>query len=213
MNVAVLGAGTVGSGIAQASATAGHDVVLRDVETEDVERGLETIADTLREEMAPAAREEALARITGTSDLAAIAAADLVVEAVPEEVELKKEAIAAAERATDGAILASHTSSLPLTGIASALSDPSTAIGLHFFGPVHVMDLVEIVVAERTSDETRAFVEEFVADIEKEPIVVRDAPGFTTSRLGVAVGVEAIRMLEQGVAGPRAIDRAMALGY
>ncbi|MCL7418458.1 MAG: 3-hydroxyacyl-CoA dehydrogenase family protein, partial [Halalkalicoccus sp.] len=117
------------------------------------------------------------------------------------------------DAAPNGAVLASNTSSLSVTQIASVLEDPSRAVGLHFFNPVHIMGLVELVVAEQTDEETVAFAEGFVDDIGKEPVTVRDSAGFASSRLGVALGVEAIRMLETGVAGPRAIDRAMELGY
>lgn len=218
MNVAVLGAGTMGSGIAQASAMAGHEVMLRDIEEEYVENGFETIADTLEEgvdrgKVAPEERAETLERISTTTNLEDIADADLAIEAVPEEMALKKETVAAAEAVTDGAIIASNTSSLSVTEIASALADPSNAIGLHFFNPVYLMDLVEIVVAERTSNSTVEFASAFIEGIGKESVVINDTPGFATSRLGVAIGVEAIRMVEQGVASPRAIDRAMELGY
>lgn len=218
MNVAVLGAGTMGRGIAQVSAMAGHRVTIRDIEDEYVENGIEAIEKTLQEgidrgKVTHEERDATLERITGTTDLEDIASADLVIEAVPEEMELKKGTVADAEDATEGAIIASNTSSLPLTGIASALDDPGRAIGLHFFNPVHLMDLVEVVVAERTAEGTIEFAEEFVDDLGKEAVVIRDTPGFATSRLGVAIGVEAIRMVEQGVASPRAIDRAMELGY
>ena len=116
--------------------------------------------------------------------------------------------------ATPGSIRrTSNTSSLSVTEIASVLERPERAIGLHFFNPVHLMGLVEIVVAEGTSEETLETATEFVEEIGKEPVTVRDSAGFASSRLGVALGVEAIRMLETGVAGPRAIDRAMELGY
>lgn len=218
MKVAVLGAGTMGRGIAQTGAMAGHEVTIRDIETKYVENGIEAIGETLQEgvergKVTPEEREAALDRISKTTDLEEIAGAELVIEAVPEEMDLKRRTVADVEDATDGAIIASNTSSLSLTEIASALDDPKRAIGLHFFNPVHLMDLVEVVVAEQTAEETIAFAEEFVGSLEKEAVTVRDTPGFATSRLGVAIGVEAIRMVEQGVASPRAIDRAMELGY
>lgn len=220
MNVGVLGAGTMGRGIAQVCATAGHRVTVRDLDPELVDRGIESIGSTLEEgvergKVDPGDREAALERITGTTDLAeTVADADLVVEAVPEEMELKRETVAAVEDVVDPeAVIASNTSSLSLTEIASALERPGRAIGLHFFNPVHLMDLVEVVAAEQTAAETVEFAEEFVEGIEKEHVVIRDTPGFATSRLGVAIGVEAIRMVERGVASPAAIDRAMELGY
>jgi 3-hydroxybutyryl-CoA dehydrogenase len=218
MNVAVLGAGTMGSGIAQVSAMAGHEVTIRDVRDQYVENGIAAISETLdkgveREKITASEREAALERLSGTTDLENITRAALVIEAVPEEMALKKETVAAAERVTDGAVIASNTSSLSLTEIASALDDPSKGLGLHFFNPVHLMNLVEVVVAERTSESTETFAAEFIEGIGKETVVINDTPGFATSRLGVAIGVEAIRMVEQGVASPRAIDRAMELGY
>lgn len=220
MDVGVLGAGTMGRGIAQVCAAAGHDVTIRDVEPEIVERGIDSIRATLKEgidrgKVEPEDCEATLERIAGTTELAeAVAGADLVVEAVPEGMELKRETAAAVEDAADpGTVIASNTSSLPLTGIASALERPERMIGLHFFNPVHLMDLVEVVAAEQTAERTVEFAEEFVEGIGKEPVVIRDTPGFATSRLGVAIGVEAMRMVERGVASPAAIDRAMELGY
>ena len=220
MHVCVLGAGTMGSGIAQVSATAGHDVTVRDVEEEYVEEGMATVRETLQEgvdrrKVDPDERDAALSRIEGTTSLeAAVADADLVIEAVPEDIELKKETFADVERAaSEEAVIASNTSSLPITELAGALDRPGRAIGLHFFNPVHLMDLVEVVVAERTDEETVEFATGFVEGLGKEPIVIRDVPGFATSRLGVALGVEAIRMVQEGVAGPKEIDRAMELGY
>lgn len=218
MHVAVLGAGTMGRGIAQVSATAGHEVTLRDIGTEQVETGLDVIFATLQEgvdrgKVTADERKKTLDRIEGTTDLDDVAGAELVIEAVPEVMELKRETVADAEAVTDEAIVASNTSSLPLTEIASALDEPAKAVGLHFFNPVYLMDLVEVVVAEQTGETTVGFAESFVASLGKEAVVIRDTPGFATSRLGVAIGVEAVRMVEQGVASPQAIDRAMELGY
>ena len=220
MRVAVLGAGTMGHGIAQVSAMAGHDVSLRDVDESVVTDGVESIDENLRGgvergKLTAGEREATLDRIEGTTDLgAAVTDADLVVEAVPEDVELKRDVLGEAEEVTpDDAVLASNTSSLPVTEIAAALDAPEQFVGLHFFNPVHVMALVEVVVAEQTSDETLAFATEFVEGVEKTPIEVADAPGFASSRLGVALGVEAMRMVQEGVAGPRDVDQAMELGY
>ena len=220
MHVAVLGAGTMGHGIAQVSAMAGHDVSLRDVDETIVADGVDAIDENLqggvqRDKVTPAEREDALDRIEGTTDLAAAASdADLVVEAVPEDVELKQNVLGeAANVAPDDAVLASNTSSLPVTEIAAALDEPGRFVGLHFFNPVHIMALVEVVVAEQTSDETLAFATEFVEGIEKTPIEVADSPGFASSRLGVSLGVEAMRMLQEDVASPRDVDQAMELGY
>jgi len=220
MQVGVLGAGTMGHGIAQVTAMAGHDVTIRDIETELVEDGIASIEGNLqgavdRDIVGGDEKAATLERISGTTDLPeAVSGADLVIEAVPETMALKQETFADVEAAAPGdCVIASNTSSLSVTEIASALDDPERAIGLHFFNPVHIMDLVEIVVPEWTDEATVEFAESFVAEIGKEPVLVRDSAGFATSRLGVALGVEATRMLEEGVAGPRAIDRAMELGY
>ena len=220
MKVGVLGAGTMGHGIAQVTAMAGHDVVVRDVETAYVNDGLESIESTLqggvdRGKVTTAEKTAALERIEGTTDLeTAVGEASIVIEAVPEDVDLKRETFEQVEAlAPPDALLASNTSSLSVTEIAGVLENPSRAIGLHFFNPVHLMDLVEIVVPEQTAEATVDRARAFVEDLEKEPIVVRDSAGFATSRLGVTLGVEAVRMLEEGVADPRDIDRAMELGY
>ncbi|WP_121823119.1 3-hydroxyacyl-CoA dehydrogenase family protein [Halostella salina] len=220
MRVTVLGAGTMGHGIAQVAATAGYDVTIRDIDEEIIEDGLAAIESNLqggvdRDKLTADEKAAALDRIDATTSLEeAVDDADLVVEAVPEDMEIKQstfEDVAAA--APDDAVLASNTSSLSVTEIASVLDRPGRAIGLHFFNPVHIMGLVEIVVAEQTDEETVDAATEFVEAIDKEPVTVRDSAGFASSRLGVALGVEAIRMLEEGVASPRDIDAAMELGY
>jgi 3-hydroxybutyryl-CoA dehydrogenase len=220
MQVAVLGAGTMGHGIAQVTAMSGHDVIIRDIETEYVENGLESIESNLEGgiKRTKITREEAdatLERISGTTDLnEAAEGTDLVVEAVPEDIDLKKSTMEDVEALVDKeAVIATNTSSLSVTEIASAAERDSRVIGLHFFNPVHIMQLVEIVSAEQTSEETLEFAREFVEDIKKTPIEVIDSPGFASSRLGVALGIEAIRMVGEGVADPRDIDTAMELGY
>ncbi|NLV07888.1 3-hydroxyacyl-CoA dehydrogenase family protein [Haloarcula rubripromontorii] len=220
MHVAILGAGTMGHGIAQVSAMAGHDVFLRDIESDIVDDGLAAIASNLeegiaREKVSEQTAEATLNRLTGTTSLEeAVTGADLVVEAVPEDMEIKHETLTDVESHVDPAtLIASNTSSLSLTEIASVLDHPERAIGLHFFNPVHIMALVEIVVAEQTSPETVARAREFVSGIDKTPVEVADAPGFASSRLGVSLGVEAMRMVQEGVATPQDIDTAMELGY
>ncbi|ELY60460.1 3-hydroxyacyl-CoA dehydrogenase [Natronococcus amylolyticus DSM 10524] len=199
---------------------AGHDVVVRDIETEYVEDGLESIDSNLeggieREKVTRKEADAALERLSGTTDLGeAVEGVDLVVEAVPEDVDLKKGTMEDVEELVDDeTVIATNTSSLSVTEIASAAERDGRVIGLHFFNPVHIMQLVEIVVAEQTSEETLEFAREFVEDIGKTPVEVTDSPGFASSRLGVALGVEAIRMVEEGVADPRDIDAAMELGY
>ncbi|WP_188853522.1 3-hydroxyacyl-CoA dehydrogenase family protein [Haloarcula argentinensis] len=220
MHVAILGAGTMGHGIAQVSAMAGHDVSLRDIEADIVDDGLAAIESNLeegiaREKVTESTAEATLDRLTGTTSLeAAVTGADLVVEAVPEDMAIKHETLTEVESHVDPAtLIASNTSSLSLTEIASVLDYPERAIGLHFFNPVHIMALVEIVVAEQTSAETVSRAREFVNGIDKTPIEVADAPGFASSRLGVSLGVEAMRMVQEGVATPQDIDTAMELGY
>ena len=220
MNVGVLGSGTMGRGIAQVAAVAGHEVSMRDIEASILSDAMENVESALdggveRGKLDESEKAAALDRLSTTTDLAeAVADADIVVEAVPEEMDLKRETFAETEEhAPADAVIATNTSSLSVTAVASALEDPSRAVGTHFFNPPYVMDLVEVVVAETTGEPTVEFAEEFAEGLGKEPIVVRDSAGFATSRLGVALGVEALRMLEEGVAGPREIDRSMELGY
>jgi 3-hydroxybutyryl-CoA dehydrogenase len=210
----------MGHGIAQVSAMAGHDVTIRDIDEDVLADGLDAIESNLqggvdRDKVTPAERDAALERLSTTTDLDAAATdADLVVEAVPERMDLKQSTFEDVEAVVDDdTIIASNTSSLSITEIASALEDPSRAVGLHFFNPVHIMGLVEVVVPEQASEYTVEFAVDFAEDLDKEAVVVRDTAGFATSRLGVAFGVEAMRMVEEGVASPRDIDSAMELGY
>ncbi len=217
--VAVLGAGTMGHGIAQVAAMAGCEVVLQDVSPEQLDRGLARIAANLdkgiaRGKVTAEQREATLARITGDGELArAVEDADLVVESVPEKLDLKREVLAAAAAAAPGAALATNTSSLSVTRIAEALPHPEKLVGMHFFNPVHVMKLLELVHHPGTDPEYLDAARRFGGQLGKEVIVVRDSPGFATSRLGIALGMEAIRMFEEGVASAEDIDRAMVLGY
>ncbi|MHB8586890.1 MAG: 3-hydroxyacyl-CoA dehydrogenase family protein [Thermoplasmatota archaeon] len=218
--VAVLGAGTMGAGIAQVCAQAGYEVHLRDVEEEYVRAGLARIRGIVEKgvekgKISEQDREAILGRVRSTTDLAAaLRDADLVIEAVPERIELKKTVFSDVDAfAQPDAILATNTSSLPIRSIAEATRRPSKVVGLHFFNPPHAMKLVEII---RTPLVEPAVVEaavKFVASLGKESIVVTDTPGFATSRLGVAIGLEAIRMFEEGVGSAEDIDKAMMLGY
>jgi 3-hydroxybutyryl-CoA dehydrogenase len=159
-------------------------------------------------------RDLTLQHIRGTTKLAEIANSDLIVEAAPERLELKQEILREVETHSSKAfIFASNTSSLSITEIARASERPQNVVGMHFFNPVHLMRLVEIVVGKATGDDTVEAVREVSRRLRKEPIVVRDVPGFASSRLGVALGLEAMRMLEQGVASAKDIDTAMELGY
>ena len=218
--VAVLGAGTMGNGIAQVCAMAGYTVALHDPQPGAVERALGTIRGNLdkgveRGKVTAEARETALGNLRDAPDLHSTAAdADLVIEAVPERMEIKTSLFADLHRiAPAHAVLATNTSSLSVTRIAGATGAPERVIGLHFFKPVHIMKLLEVVRGERTSRETLDASLEYARRIGKEPIVVTDTPGFASSRLGVVLGLEAMRMVEQGVASPQDIDRAMELGY
>lgn len=220
MRITVLGAGGMGHGIAQVSAMAGHDVTLRDIETELVKQGLEKIRENLadgvkREKVTEQEMDEALARIEGRTDLdKAVTNADLVIEAIPENMELKKEVFSNVEATTSPeTVIASNTSSLSITEIAGALDHPERVIGLHFFNPPHLMNLVEVVIAEQTNDRTEGFAVDYVDGLDKEDVIVRDSAGFATSRLGLISGLEAIRMVEEGVASPADIDTAMRIGY
>ena len=217
--IAVLGAGTMGHGIAQVAALAGFRVILRDVEKEFLTRGLRAIEDNLdkgirRGKVTEDERDLVLQRIRGAVNLAETAHADLFIEAVPERMELKRETIREVEQVAEkDFIFATNTSSLSISEIARGAARPERVIGMHFFNPVHLMRLVEIVAGSETSDETIEIARAVGQRMKKEPITVRDVPGFASSRLGVALGLEAMRMLEQGVASAKDIDTAMELGY
>lgn len=218
--VAVLGAGTMGNGIAQVCAMAGYAVALHDPQPEAMERAMNTIRANLdkgveRGKVSHDAAELALHRLRKAPDLADAAAhADLVIEAVPERMELKTSLFADLDRlAPPHAVLATNTSSLSVSRIAEATGRPDRVVGLHFFNPVHIMKLLEVVRGRGTSQATVDASLAFARRIGKEPIVVTDTPGFASSRLGVVLGLEAMRMVEQGVASPQDIDRAMELGY
>ena len=216
----VVGAGTMGNGIAQVLAMCGLETRLVDVDGDAVARGLDNVRRNLdkgveKGKVEGATRDAALARLRGTTDLAdGAAGADVAIEAVPERLDLKRRIFGELSRhAADGALLATNTSSLPITEIASAASDPSRVTGMHFFNPVHIMKLVEVVRAEQSSEEAVEASLALARRMGKEPISVKDSPGFASSRLGLVIGLEAIRMVEAGVASAEDIDKAMTLGY
>jgi 3-hydroxybutyryl-CoA dehydrogenase len=218
--VTVVGAGTMGHGIAQVIAMAGASVTLVDRSTELVEAGLSRIRANLeagveRGKVEPAARDAALERVRGQVDLADAARdIELAIEAVPERMALKRDVFRTLEEAAPAdAVLATNTSSLSITAIQAGLARPDRVVGLHFFNPVHIIQLVEVVRGDATADAVVEAAVAFTRWIGKEPIVVRDAPGFASSRLGIALGLEAMRMVEEGVASPADIDTAMTLGY
>jgi len=218
--VTVIGAGTMGHGIAQVAAASGIDAVLHDVSPKAIEMGIAAVHANLikgleKGKITPAQKVTVLQRLHAGPDLAeALAGADVVVEAVPEKLELKQKIFSAVDALVDpGVLLASNTSSLPITRIAEATARPERVLGLHFFNPVHLMPLLEIVRGERTSNEALARALVLAEALGKEAIVVQDSPGFASSRLGLVLGLEAMRMLEQGVASAEDIDKAMTLGY
>ena len=217
--IAVLGAGTMGHGIAQMAAAAGYVVIMRDISPDALARGLQSIERNLAKaiqlkKISEQDRDETLQRISRVTRLEEISGAKLVIEAAPENLELKQSLLREAEALIAGdCIFATNTSSLAIGEVAAASSRPETVIGMHFFNPVHIMGLVEIVVGKKTSPEATAAVREVATRMKKEPIIVRDVPGFASSRLGVTLGLEAMRMVEQGVASARDIDTAMELGY
>ena len=218
--LAVLGAGTMGHGIAQVAAMAGYETRLFDLLPDALDAARTRIESNLvkgiaRGKVTPEAREQALGVLSYTSRLSDAAdSVEIAIEAVPEKLDLKRKVLGAcAEAAAEGAVLATNTSSLSISRIAEGLPDPERVVGMHFFNPVHIMALVEIVRGAETSDETVARTRGVAERMGKTPIVIADSPGFASSRLGVALGLEAIRMVEAGVASPEDIDTAMTLGY
>jgi len=219
-SIAVIGTGTMGRGIAQVAAQRGMRVAVCDVDRAAAERAIEKIRGSLdravaRGRVSGEEREAALGRLAAAGEVAAAAGgADLVIEAVPEDLELKRRIFAAAAAAAPaGALMASNTSSLSIAAIASAVPAPERVVGMHFFNPVPAMKLCEVVHHAGSAPEAVAAARGVAERMGKTPIVVRDAPGFASSRLGIALGMEAIRMVEEEVASPADIDTAMKLGY
>lgn len=216
--VGVLGGGRMGAGIAHAFLISGASVVV--VERDDAsataarERIERDVAKSLERQVITGSAEEWLDRLTVSLQHADFGACELVIEAVPEDFDLKVSSLTEVEsHLADTAWLASNTSSLSIDRIATRLLRPERFCGLHFFNPVPASKLVEIVNGDATGEELRGLSVQWVAGIGKTPVVVNDAPGFASSRLGVALGLEAIRMVEEGVAAPEDIDNAMVLGY
>jgi 3-hydroxybutyryl-CoA dehydrogenase len=209
----------MGHGIALVAARCGFMVVLCEVDRDALARGVRAIETNLEKgirlgKLTEEDSDQALQRIRGTVRLAEAAGSDLVIEAAPEKLELKQDILCQLESASTAPfIFATNTSSLSITEIARTAARPEAVVGMHFFNPVHLMRLVEIVVGERTAPETVTAVLDVTRRLRKEPITVKDFPGFASSRLGVALGLEAMRMLEQGVASAADIDKAMELGY
>ncbi|MBP3035223.1 3-hydroxyacyl-CoA dehydrogenase family protein [Arthrobacter sp. zg-ZUI100] len=217
-NVGVLGGGRMGAGIAHAFGTAGATVVV--VERDDdaaaaaYERVAANLAKSVERGTVTEPLEVLLSRLSVSTDYADFAPAGLVVEAVPEDFALKAAALVAVEeQLAPDAWLASNTSSLSVSELAEKLQRPERFCGLHFFNPVPASDLIEVVLGKQTSEELAGAARTWTQDLGKTPVVVNDVPGFASSRLGVAIALEAMRMVEEGVASAEDIDAAMVLGY
>jgi 3-hydroxybutyryl-CoA dehydrogenase len=215
--VGVFGGGRMGSGIAHAFLASGSHVIVVENGPEAADQAKARVDDSLAKAHAKGRLgvplPDALARLRTTTDPGELAPCELVVEAVPEDAALKAEVLALVERRAPDAVLASNTSSLSIGGLAAGLASPGRFLGLHFFNPVPVSDLVEIVTGPRTEPALVTRAQEWVTALGKTPITVADSPGFASSRLGVGLALEAMRMLEEGVASAADIDTAMTLGY
>jgi 3-hydroxybutyryl-CoA dehydrogenase len=216
----VVGAGLMGSGIAQVAAQAGWDVTLRDLDDAATARGVDAIAESLARFAAKGTitteqADQAVARITTTTDLGAAAEADIVVEAVFESIDVKQDVFRALDGiCKDSTILATNTSAIPITQIAAVTSRPEAVVGTHFFSPVPMMKLCELVRGLKTSDETLAGARTFAEELGKTCIVVnRDVAGFVTTRLIAALVVEAVKLVENGVVSAEDLDIACKLGF
>ena len=216
--VGVVGAGTMGNGIAQVFATAGYNVVMRDIKDEFIARGLATIRKSLermasRAKITPEAKDAALGRIEATTEMNALADCDLVIEAALEDVAVKAQIFRELDAIVKpGAILATNTSSISVTKVAAATKRPDHVIGMHFFNPVPMMQLVEVIRALQTSDEVCRITEEVSRKVGKTPHTVKDSYGFVGNRVLIPMINEAINCLYEGLAGPEDIDSVMKLG-
>ncbi|MGO4342507.1 3-hydroxyacyl-CoA dehydrogenase family protein [Pedococcus sp. 2YAF34] len=215
--VGVLGGGRMGAGIAHAFLVRGPRVVVVENDEAAAEaaraRVVTSVGRAAERGLLTSTVDEALGRLNVTTAADDLAGAGLVVEAVPEDTDLKLEVLRRAERVAPGAVLATNTSSLSVSGIAAGLKAPERFIGLHFFNPVPASDLVEVVVGEQTGDDLVEQARGWVTALGKTAITVQDSPGFASSRLGVAIALEAMRMVQEGVASAQDIDTAMTLGY
>ncbi|MGA2419231.1 MAG: 3-hydroxybutyryl-CoA dehydrogenase [Candidatus Acidiferrum sp.] len=216
--IAVLGAGTMGNGIAHVFARAGYPVILRDLEQRFLERGLETVAKNLDREikkgkLPEAERAGVLARISLVTDMAAVAAADFVVEAVPEKIEIKRSVLTEADSVlAPNAILASNTSSIAMTTLAAMTKRADRFVGMHFMNPVPMMALVEVIRALQTSDATFNLTMQLAEKLGKKPVAVNDAPGFVSNRVLMPLINEAAYCVLEGVATAEAVDAVMKTG-
>jgi 3-hydroxybutyryl-CoA dehydrogenase len=216
--VAVLGAGTMGNGIAHVFARAGYEVILRDVEERFLQRGMETIGKNLDREakkgkLTEAEKPAVLARLKPVTDMGAIAAADFVVEAVPEKIEIKRAVLTEADRLLrPEVILTSNTSSISMTTLAAMTKRPDRFVGMHFMNPVPMMVLVEVIRSLQTGDEAFLTTMELAKKLGKTPVAVNDAPGFVSNRVLMPLINEAAYVVMEGVATPEAVDAVMKLG-
>src|SRR5215468_9355167 len=216
--VAVLGAGTMGNGIAHVFARAGYKVILRDVEQKFLDRAMDTISKNLdrevkKEKLDEAGKGATLARLMPVTDMAAIAVADFAIEAVPEKLEIKRAVLSEADRLLrENVVLASNTSSIAMTALAAMTKRPDRFVGMHFMNPVPVMQLVEVIRALQTSDEAFNLTMELAKKLDKTPVAVNDAPGCVSNRVLMPLINEAAYCVMEGVATPEAVDAVMKLG-
>ncbi len=214
----VLGAGTMGAGIAQAFASKGYEVIIRDIKDEFVDKGLAGVKKNLsrlveKGKMTNEAMEEILCKLSGTTDIALAEDCDLVIEAAIENMDIKKSIFGELDKlCKEETIFATNTSSLSITEIASATNRPDKFIGMHFFNPAPVMKLVEVIRGIATSEETFNTIKELSKNIGKDPVEVKEAPGFVVNRILVPMINEAIGVLAEGTASAEDIDKAMMLG-
>ena len=217
-NIGIVGAGTMGSGISQIAALTGYDIVMQDVSDEATSRGLGTIDKSLqrlvdREKITADAKDAAILKIRTTTNLSDLADCDLVIEAATENMDLKLGLFEEIDKVSrPETIIASNTSSLSLTKLASVSNRPDKVIGMHFFNPVPMMALVEIIRALQTSDDTFTRVDELTRELGKTPVSVKDSPGFVVNRMLVPMINEAVFILYEGIASADEIDAAMKLG-
>jgi 3-hydroxybutyryl-CoA dehydrogenase len=217
-SIGIIGAGQMGSGIAQVCTLAGLNVIMRDIDDAAVQRGIKGVTTQLeravsKEKMTAADKDAALGRLTGTTDLARLAAADFIVEAATENLEVKRRILKEVDAiASPGTIIATNTSSISITKLAGSMSRPQQFVGLHFFNPVPVMTLVEVIHGIQTSVDTVALTEELAKRIGKTPIRVKNSPGFVVNRILVPMINEAVFVLQEGQASAEAIDAGMKLG-
>lgn len=217
--VGVVGAGSMGSGIANLAASSGFKVILHDVETKYLENGLSRIESFMqkgveRGKVTEAQKAEVLERISATTNLQDLKEADIVIEAVIENLNVKKDVFSKLDQILpENVIIATNTSSMSITAIAAATNRQDRIAGMHFFNPAQIMKLVEVVRGYNTSDETVEEIKDFAKQLKKEPIEVKkDTPGFIVNRIMIPQFIEAIKLLEEGVASPEDIDKAVTLG-